>query len=423
MGHACSMRHATVALMLLAAASGCGGGGVAPGAGSTGGSAGVAAGQAGDSVAAGSGGVVGASGVGGALSPAGGSGGAGAASGGAGAASGGAGAATGGTGAAMGGASGAGTAGAGGSLAGAGTAGAPGGAGGAAGAGLGGTAGAGLSAGGRGGDGGASAGLGGAPVAGGAGASGGGASGSPGFTVCSGTPPAGTRVASIYVIGDSTASVYASDLYPRTGWGQVLGDSFSSACAVVKDKALSGRSSKSFYDEGAWTPVRDALTSGDFVLIQFGHNDEKTDDAARYTDPQTTYKQYLTTYVNDSRAKQAIPVLLTPICRNQWSGGMIKDSHGGYPPAVRELAAALGVPLVNMTVLTELYFERIGESATTALFMNLAPGESPNYPQGNSDNTHLKETGARAVASLFVNDAYVQKLDIARDLAAIPTPP
>jgi lysophospholipase L1-like esterase len=243
------------------------------------------------------------------------------------------------------------------------------------------------------------------------------------FSICSGAPPAGTRVVSIYVIGDSTASIYASNLYPRTGWGQVLGDYFSTSCATVKDKALSGRSSKSFYDEGNWIPIRDALVAGDFVIIQFGHNDEKTDDPARYTDPQTTYKQYLTTYVNDTLAKQGRPILATPINRNNWNGNTLADTHGGYPPAMRELAVSLGVPLVDLTALTKTFFERIGPTETTELFTKLVAGESPNYPNGNTDNTHLKETGARDVAQLFTSDAYRQKLPVAADLNAVPVAP
>ncbi len=265
--------------------------------------------------------------------------------------------------------------------------------------------------------------TGGAPSSGGSSSGGSSSGGSAGFSICTGIPAAGTPVASIYVIGDSTASVYASNVFPRMGWGQVLGESFSSKCAVVKDKALSGRSSKSFYDEGAWTPIESALVAGDFVVIQFGHNDEKSDDPTRYTQPQTTYKQYLTTYIEDARSKQAIPVLATSINRNQWSGTTLKDTHGGYPPAMRELAEALNVPLVDLTALTKTYFEKIGPAATNDLFMNLDPGEFPNYPSGNADNTHLREAGARAVAKLFTEDAYAQQLSIAANLNAVPSGP
>ena len=225
------------------------------------------------------------------------------------------------------------------------------------------------------------------------------------------------------MIGDSTMSVYAANLYPRMGWGQPLGASFAPACATVVDKALSGRSSKSFFDEGAWTPVKNALKSGDYVLIQFGHNDEKSDDPERYTEPQTTYKQFLTTYITDTRAKQATPLLLTSIQRNNWSGATIKDSHGLYPDAVRELAASLKVELIDLTALTKAYFERIGQAETAKLFLILTAGQSANYPSGVTDNTHLQEKGALAIGQLAMANAYTQKLPLAGFLKAVPVAP
>lgn len=157
-------------------------------------------------------------------------------------------------------------------------------------------------------------------------------------------------------------------------------------------------------------PIRNALRKGDYVLIQFGHNDEKTDDAARGTDPFTTFQQYLSTYLDDTQAKNAIPILLTPINRNNWSGGTLKDTHGDYAVAIRQLAQSRKVSLVDATLLTKTYFERIGQTATTDLFMNLDPGESPNYPNGNEDNTHLQEKGARLVAQMILADLYRQNL-------------
>lgn len=252
-----------------------------------------------------------------------------------------------------------------------------------------------------------------------AGAGGGGQGGSEAAGCAS--PPASP--VTIYLIGDSTMSVYASNLHPRMGWGQPLGALFDPRCAVVVDKALSGRSSKSFFDEGAWTPVAAALKPGDYVLIQFGHNDEKAEDPQRYTEPQTTYKQYLTTYVTDARDKQAFPILLTSINRNNWSGGMLSDTHGAYPPAVRELSASLQVGLIDLTALTKTYFERIGQAETTQLFLVLAAGQSPNYPSGVTDNTHLQEQGALAIGRLAMADAHAQNLGFARFLSAVPVPP
>lgn len=272
--------------------------------------------------------------------------------------------------------------------------------------------------------GGAVAGGGGAGGAGGganvAGSAGTGSGGGVEPTVCTSAAKATT----IYMIGDSTMSVYASTLAPRMGWGQPFGTYFNAACATVVDKALSGRSSKSFMDEGAWTPVKNALQAGDYVLIQFGHNDEKNAEPTLFTDPQTTYKQFLTTYVTDTRAKMATPILLTSINRNNWSTGTtIKDTHGAYPPAVRELAASLKVDLIDLTALTKTYFERIGQAETSKLFLILAAGESPNYPTGVTDNTHLQEKGALTIGQLAMADAWAQKLSIASLLKAVPVAP
>ncbi|HVV51178.1 MAG TPA: rhamnogalacturonan acetylesterase, partial [Polyangia bacterium] len=240
---------------------------------------------------------------------------------------------------------------------------------------------------------------------------------------CNTAGAATSKTPTIWVIGDSTASVYTSDLYPRMGWAQPLQAYYAPACATVEDKALSGRSSKSFYDEGDWTPIKAALRAGDTVIIQFGHNDEKADDPTRYTDPFTTYEQYLTDYIDDTLAKGATPILATSINRNDWSNGMLEDTHGNYPVAMRQLAAAKDVALVDATALTKTYFQRLGQTGTTALFMDLAPGQFPNYPDGNTDDTHLQDKGAHAIAQLLLADMYRQGFPIAHLLEAVPQSP
>lgn len=233
---------------------------------------------------------------------------------------------------------------------------------------------------------------------------------------------AGSKVPVIYVIGDSTASAYDASLYPRMGWAQPLQEYFRLGCATVQDKALSGRSSKSFYDEGAWTPIRNALREGDYVLIQFGHNDEKREDAARYTEPFGSYQEHLTVYIDDTLAAQATPILMTSIERNKWSNGMLSATHGDYPEAVRQLAKARDLTLVDMTTLTHTYLESIGQTAASKLYMNLALGEHPNYPMGSADDTHLQERGAHIVAQLALADLARQRTPIAALLDHIPDP-
>lgn len=216
----------------------------------------------------------------------------------------------------------------------------------------------------------------------------------------------------IYVVGDSTSCVYASNLAPRTGWGQVLQALFVADSVEVVDKALSGRSSKSFYDEKNWDPIKSALRQGDYVIIAFGHNDEKTDDAARGTLPGSTFERYLSIYIDDAKAKGAIPLLVTPIERNGWSSATtVKASHGLYPQAIRDLAKSKGIGLVDLTTLTTALYQKLGKAATTStIFLNLSAGAYANYPDGVADNTHLQLRGATEIAKLLASDIVRQKL-------------
>lgn len=210
-------------------------------------------------------------------------------------------------------------------------------------------------------------------------------------------------VTTLYVIGDSTAASYPPDRFPLHGWAQVLQEHFDPERLHVEDRAKGGRSSKSFYDEGSWTPIREALRPGDWVFIQFAHNDQKEDDPNRFTDPATTFREHLRRYVEETRAAGAQPVLLTPINRNRWaSARAMEDTHGDYPDATRKLAREMDVPLIDLHKMTRKRFTRLGPDKSTKLFLNLAPGENPNYPEGKEDNTHLQESGAREVCVLAV---------------------
>ncbi len=210
-----------------------------------------------------------------------------------------------------------------------------------------------------------------------------------------------TNIPRLYVIGDSTAASYPDDRAPLTGWAQVLQDYLDPTCILVDNRARSGRSSKSFLEEGAWTPIREALKPGDYVFIQFGHNDQKQDDPARYTDPATTYRAFLTQFVQETRDAGALPVLMTSINRNAWDDrGQLMNSLGNYPKAVRELATNLQTPLIDLHELTRQRFQELGPERTRDLFLYLDAGESPNYPEGKSDGTHLCAEGATAVCDL-----------------------
>ncbi len=225
----------------------------------------------------------------------------------------------------------------------------------------------------------------------------------------------------LYVIGDSTAAENPPDRYPRMGWAQVLRDYVDASRLCVLDKAKGGRSAKSFYEEGSWKPLYDALKAGDYVFIQFGHNDSKKSDPNRFTDPATSYRQYLKRYIEETRSKGACPILLTSIQRNAWEPDKsLKDTHGGYPPAMRALSKELNVPLIDLHARTDRLFQRLGSEKTASLFMNLGKGISPNFPDGSVDNTHLQETGARAICRLVVDAIEDQELPLRACLQTLP---
>jgi PelA/Pel-15E family pectate lyase len=207
----------------------------------------------------------------------------------------------------------------------------------------------------------------------------------------------------VYTIGDSTmANKDTTNGNPERGWAQVLQKFFDADRVLVENHAVNGRSSKSFFDEGRWTPIVNKLKPGDYVFIQFGHNDEKNKDPKRYTDPNGSYRDFLTAYVSDARAKGARPVLMTSIARRKFDGGMPVDTHGEYLTAVRELALRLNVPMIDMAERTRKTLLSIGPEDSKRMFMWLQPGQSPKYPDGLQDDTHLNELGANRIAQLAV---------------------
>jgi lysophospholipase L1-like esterase len=193
----------------------------------------------------------------------------------------------------------------------------------------------------------------------------------------------------VHIAGDSTAAIFPpTDPTARVGWGAVL-QPFFTAAATVDDAARSGRSSKSFIDEGLWAALEATIRPGDYVLIQFGHNDEKTGDPALYTDAATTFRQYLSLYVTGTRAAGGFPVLLTPISRRQFSGSTVVNTHGAYPAAVIDVGAATGTPVIDMTAKTTAWLESLGPTASVPMF-------------ATGDNTHLSAMGAPQVAAMVV---------------------
>jgi pectin methylesterase-like acyl-CoA thioesterase/lysophospholipase L1-like esterase len=227
-----------------------------------------------------------------------------------------------------------------------------------------------------------------------------------------------SRKTHIFIAGDSTASNYDAEFAPRAGWGQVLQPFFTDD-VVVKNYNASGRSSKSFIEEGRLEKFADEMKENDVLIIQFGHNDEKSEDPKRYTIPDTTYKEYLTQYIEEARKRGAIPVLATSVNRNSWDGnGKLKPTHGKYPEAMIELAKEKNVPLIDITEKSRVLFEELGPEGTEGIFLILKPGESSNYPDGVTDNTHFQEAGAKEIAKLVIVGLKENQLEIARMIAS-----
>lgn len=211
------------------------------------------------------------------------------------------------------------------------------------------------------------------------------------------------EVYTIYLIGDSTVSDWDPIYYyPLTGWGQVLPFFFDSN-VIIKNEAISGRSAKSFYNDH-WAPIRDNLKPGDYVFVQFGINDAKTDDPNRYSDPFTTFQEYLTNFVTETQAKGAYPVLVSTLRRNAWTNdSTVYDAYHDYPVATRQLAGTLGVPLVDLDAKCKVLMESLGpDYVGPFMYWILEPGEYPLYPDGKADNVHFQEMGAIEMARLVI---------------------
>jgi lysophospholipase L1-like esterase len=234
-----------------------------------------------------------------------------------------------------------------------------------------------------------------------------------------GAAAARSRRRTVFVAGDSTAATYATADVPRAGWGQAL-HAFLRPEIDVVNAALSGASSKSFADLGRLDQILAAIRPGDALVVSFGHNDAKADDPARYTEPWTTFQEYLSRYLDGARQAGAHPILVTPVERRRFTAaGVPYLSHGEYPDAVRALAADTGTPLVDLTALSFALWTELGPEATKDYFLWLAAAESANYPTGVSDNTHFQAHGAIELARIVVSHARTLP---GRDQCALRTP-
>lgn len=209
---------------------------------------------------------------------------------------------------------------------------------------------------------------------------------------------------------------------PETGWGECLQSFFDEKQVLVKNYAKNGRSTRTFISEGLWATLLEQVKAGDYVMIQFGHNDESKEKVDRYTPPED-FRKNLIRFIEDVRAKKAFPVLLTPLMRRRFDAdGQLQDTHGEYPGIVRSVAAEYKTPLIDMHRKSQTLLEHYGAEPSRALFLQLKPQENPNYPNGIEDNTHFSPAGAQIMAELAVNGIGEAKLPIAGLLKGSPVP-
>lgn len=193
----------------------------------------------------------------------------------------------------------------------------------------------------------------------------------------------------VLLAGDSTVASCPAFEAPMSGWGAQLG---AYTGRPVRNFAKGGATTASHRAEGLWAALLREAAHGDVVVLQFGHNDQK--------EPDLPYRDNLRVFVEEARGVGALPVLCTPVQRRRFDGDRLVPTHGDYPGQVRELAAAEGLPLIDLTAATTELYERLGPEGSKALFTHFAPGEHPLYPDGVADDTHFCFRGADEVAAI-----------------------
>lgn len=220
----------------------------------------------------------------------------------------------------------------------------------------------------------------------------------------------------VFLVGNSTvADKPYKDGNPEKGWGQVFPLYFKEG-VKIENHAVNGRSTKSFIDEGRWDSVLNKLKAGDYVFIEFGHNDSKKEDPTRYAAAQTSYRENLQKFIIDVRKKDAFTVLATPIVRRKFDGGKLIETHGEYPFVVREVAKSNDVPLLDLHAKTKDLVTAFGEEKSKVLFLHIDSDEYKNLKEKIRDDTHLSAYGAFKVCDLVAEEIRVSLKELSRYL-------
>lgn len=215
----------------------------------------------------------------------------------------------------------------------------------------------------------------------------------------------------VYLVGDSTMSQKQVKAYPEAGWGMPFAFFFQPEVRV-DNRAQNGRSTKSFLKEDRWSAVMDSLKEGDYVLIQFGHNDEIQTKKNATTEAE--FRTNLTRFVKETRSKKAHPVLITAVARRKFDpAGKLEDTHRVYSEIVRQVSRDTKAPLIDLDKRSQALLVEMGPEKSKFFYNHLMPGEHPNYPNGSEDDTHFNEFGARKMAQLVLAEIRSLKLGLA----------
>lgn len=203
----------------------------------------------------------------------------------------------------------------------------------------------------------------------------------------------------LFILCDSTGAVKTPLTRPETGWGETFGQYLKDGW-ILDNRSVNGRSTKDSIRLGEFQRVLDDSASGDAAIIQFGHNDEKLDDP-RGAEAWSAFRVNLIYMAEKLKAKGVHVIFATPIARRKFEDGLLVDSHGDWPAAMKAAAHEACVPCVDMTMLTMVEIMKKGEDESKDYFMHFGPGLYENYPEGDEDDTHLRPEGAEWISSLL----------------------